>query len=152
MKTQCDSDDFYRISPRGEIESFPSFLVSCIPSGDSCRFKFLFPFPLYTHLGLRTGDHQENRFMLPPLIPWSISSGLLGRLAKKGQAIFFCEDSRVSHFYFSDINTTFVSYCNQSATLDSNSSITFSIHSPGMGYKRARQHWINHGRQQRHFL
>lgn len=66
--------------------------------------------------------------------------------------MFFCGDSRVSHFYVNDMKTTFVSYCNQSPTLDSNSSITLSIHSSGMGYKQARQQWINHGQQQRHFL
>lgn len=133
------------------MESSPPLAVPCVPPGERCRLKSLFPFPSRAHLCLRTG----------PVITLRTDSGRLPgplvhqlRLVRKvkGQVIFFCDNSRVSHFYFNGMKITFVSSCNQSATLDSNSSITFSIHSPGMGYKRAGQHRINHGQQQRHFL
>lgn len=137
------------------MDSLPSFWVSCFPWGDSSGFKFLSPVP--SALTSVSGPRGTSIIKTDSCcLPCCLSSGWSWRLAKKKtkkkQVILFCEDSRVSHFYFNTTKTTFGSYCNPSPTPDSNSSITFSIHSLGMGYKQARQLWINHGQQQRHFL
>ena len=42
---QCDLEDFYRRSQRGEMDSLPSLWVSCFPWGDTSGFKFLSPVP-----------------------------------------------------------------------------------------------------------